>query len=391
MVFAFVSQKPSRVRGMGLLLGMLSLCPLAARAEDTPPLSFDGALTMDFSNNVYGGARKGGLAMSNVDLTADWNIKPGWEAFGYVLVNDNGGFSGRYAGDLQTVSNIDAIPGTRLFEAWIQHTSGDGRNATTFGLINLNGIFDVQPTGSLFLNASHGIGPDYSQSGPSIFPVSSLGLVHEWHSASGKTQLRAAIFDGEAGDPGNAKIFTSLSLSSRQGYHVVAEAEQVFSGGFVKAGAWAYNRGTERLDGKGAAGRNGAYMQGGLELTHERGAPEQGLSVWLRTGLANADAYPVASYRGGGLVYTGLLPHRDADRTGIAIAIADMSAAWRSATPGAYRSEINIETSYQAQLCDGLMVQPDLQYIRHPGAIDAQKDAFAITLRIKLSPSGCSA
>jgi porin len=329
--------------------------------------------------------------MSNLDLTADWNIQPGWEAFGYVLVNTNGGFSQRYAGDLQTVSNIDAVPGARLFEAWVRRSSGDGRNTTTFGLINLNSLFDVQPTGSLFLNASHGIGPDYSQSGPSIFPVSSLGLVHEWRSASGETRLRAAIFDGEAGNPHNAKVFTDLSLSSRQGYHVVAEAERVFTGGFVKAGAWAYNRGADRLDGGGIGGRDGAYIQAGLELTHEADAPDQGLSGWVRAGQANPDVFAIKAYRGGGLVYTGLLPHRDADRLGVAIAIADMSAAWRAVTPVAYRREINIETSYQAVLCDGLMLQPDLQYIRHPGALDSQKDAFAVTLRVKLTPKGCAA
>lgn len=364
-----------------------------ARANDNAAqdkVSFDSALTTDFSQNLYGGIRSGGRVLSNLDLTADWKPSARWEAFGYVLINAGGPFSERYVGDAQTLSNIDTTPGTRLFEAWVQHTSEDERATTTFGLINLNAIFDVQPIGSLFLNASHGIGVDYSQTSPSIFPVSGLGLVQQWQSASGNRHLRVGVFDGEAGNPENDKVFTSLSLSSRQGYHVALEAEQDFKDGFVKAGAWAYNRSGERFDGQGPGGRHGLYGQLGLTLTHERDAPDQGLAGWVRAGLVNGDVYQIQTYNSGGLVYTGLFPHRDADRVGIAIAVAGMSPAWRRVTDGAYRNEINIETAYQAQICDGLMVEPDLQYIRHPGALNTQKDAFAVTLRVRLSPKGCA-
>ena len=367
---------------IALLCGFAPFCGFVNAAAQ--PVHVGAALTTDFAANTQGGLRIGGMGMDNLDLTADWRPAPGWEAFGYVLVDAHGGFSARYTGDAQTVSNIDAVPGTRLFEAWLRRTSGDGRHVTTFGLINLNGLFDVQPTGSLFLNASPGIGPDYSQSHPSIFPVSALGVTHEWRPGGG-WQARLGLFDGEAGDPRNPAVFTSLSLSARQGYHAVAEVERDFDDGFVKAGVWGYNRGLARLDGSGDGPRRGGYVQLGRTFTQEAAHPDQGLAGWVRLGTADGAVFPVQDYAGGGLVYTGLLPGCDQDRAGLAVYSARYGAGWRCVTPGARAAETTFEASYQRLPRAGLLLQPDVQYIRHPGGAAGVRDALAVILRVKLS------
>lgn len=79
------------------------------------------------------------------------------------MVDSDGRFSQRYSGDLQSVSSIDAVLATHLYELWLRKTVGDKRRVTTVGIMNLNRILDVQPVGGLFLNSSSGIGPDYSQ------------------------------------------------------------------------------------------------------------------------------------------------------------------------------------------------------------------------------------
>jgi porin len=78
---------------------------------------------------------------------------------------------------------------------------GHVRLVTTIGIINLNRIFDVQPVGSLFMNSSSGIGPDYSQTAPSIYPITSPGIVSEWQSRTGYF-WRLGVFGGVSGDPG---------------------------------------------------------------------------------------------------------------------------------------------------------------------------------------------
>lgn len=347
----------------------------------------DGAATVDLLDNTQGGLKTGTRAMYNLDLTAAWQGAHGWEAFGYILVDGNGGFSSASSGDAQVVSNIDASPGTRLFEAWGRKTSDDRTSVTTFGIINLNGIFDTQPNASVFMNASNGIGPDYSQSGPPIFPVTGLGLVHEWRPTEG-LRLRAGLFDGLPGDPGHGSAFTSLHLSADEGAHYVVEAEQNFDGGFVKLGRWGYTVREKRIDGNGTAVRQGAYGQLGLDLTHESDA-EQGLKSWIRAGVAEDAVFAIGDYLGGGLSYTGLLPGRGHDVAGIAVMRAGFGASYRDAE-GAMADETTMEMTYQAEIRPGLIVQPDIQYIVHPSGDPSLRDALMIGVRLRIGLSAFS-
>jgi porin len=127
-----------------------TLLAAPAFADETAPqnpFSLDAVLTVDALNNLSGGLKTGGQGMANLDLSAAFTGDDGWEAFGYVLVDAHGGFSETYPGDAQVVSNIDAPAGTRLFEAWVRKTSLNQKYVATFGLINLNAIFDTQPAG----------------------------------------------------------------------------------------------------------------------------------------------------------------------------------------------------------------------------------------------------
>ena len=106
--------------------------------------------------------------------------------------------------DIQTADNIEAVPVTRLFEAYLAKVWGtkDRSLGIRFGLIDLNSQFDTNDTASLMLNSSHGIGPDLSRSGrsgPSIYPVTggrppSLGPQHPFgHSGSGSSMELPAV------------------------------------------------------------------------------------------------------------------------------------------------------------------------------------------------------
>src|SRR3569623_213053 len=103
----------------------------------------------------------------------------GAHAHADIFLLHGGGFSDRVVGDAQVVSNIDAPYAIRPIEAFVEALFGGGGRAKA-GLIDLNGEFDLQSVGALFLNSSFGIAPDYSQSGlngPSIFPITSPGLL----------------------------------------------------------------------------------------------------------------------------------------------------------------------------------------------------------------------
>ncbi len=372
-----------RVQTLLLTTVLAAATALPAFADDAPKgIQYGAVWTSDLTGNVSGGLRRGGLMMHNLDMTADWQNDKGWEAFGYVLDDFNGGLSSKYVGDAQVTSNIDATPGLRLFEAWVRKTSADQSLITTFGLINLNGIFDVQDNGSLFLNASHGIGPDYSQSGPSIFPISSLGAVAEWH-ANDHFTLRGAVFDAIPGDAQDDTRFVYIRLSGDEGAHLVAEAQYDFKGGRIKLGHWANTLAAPTLDGTSTHRASGTYGQLQLTLSHEREHPDQGLKTWLRVGVADDRTLAIDRYTGGGLVYDGLLPGRDDDSAGIAVATAHFGAPFRSLT-GPLDSETTWEVSYRAAIRPGLSLQPDVQYVVHPSGDPSIRNALVVGVRLKL-------
>src|SRR5262249_26846144 len=114
------------------------------------------------------------------------------------------------------------------------------------------------------------------------------------------------------------------------------------------------------------------------------GSGEQGLSAFLRIAGSPSDRNLVNFYVDGGLTWRGLIPGRDADTLGLAAGYARISGAARgldhdtnafTGAAGAVRDyEAVLELTYIAQIRPGLNVQPDLQFIFHPGANAALAD-----------------
>ncbi len=344
-------------------------------------------LTTEADSVVSGGLNRGVSGLSNLDLTAHWQGDNGWEAFGYVLGDFGDDFSANRVGDVQVTSNIDSVDGWRLFEAYGKKSWGD-KGSVMAGLINLNAMFDVQDVGSVFFNASHGIGIDYSQSGPSIFPISALGVVGEWQITPHQA-LRAGLFDGVPGNPYDDRAFAYIKLSAEEGAHYAGEYQYDFDGGFVKLGAWANTARLDRLDGSGTSrGNNGAYGQVGFTLTREGSSDDQGLKGWVRAGVANDTLMTIDHYAGGGVVYTGAFKGRDSDQTGLAVAVAHFGAPYRASVDEDLISEVTWEAIYRYDLNDRVSLQPDLQYVQHPSGRSDIDNALVLQLRVKVGMNG---
>lgn len=56
-----------------------------------------------------------------------------------------------------------------------------------------------------------------------------------------------------------------------------------------------------------------------------------------------------------------------------------------NATEGAERAETAIELSYSAPLGHGIRIQPDIQYIVHPGMDKSVDNALVIGSRVEVS------
>lgn len=297
-------------------------------------------------------------------------------------------FSDRFVGDTQVVSNIDASSALRPFEAWVRlpFKVVGGEAATTVGLIDLNGAFDIQRTGALFINSSHGIGPDFSQSGPngpSIFPTTSLTVVTTFDRKP--WSVRLGVFDALAGDPARTRR-TVLRAPGKQGLLLIAEVDRAIGPVELQVGGWLYTDRFEALTETDTAGQprsirgnRGAYAQ--VENRFARRDDGVTLDGWIRLGVAQARINPIGVYIGGGLAYGA-----ERRRVGLAVAHARLggpgAVALRRAGENPTAAETIVELTYSHTISRRLRLQPDLQYVRNPSFRREVGDAVVLGLEI---------
>jgi porin len=348
-----------------------------------PPWSLSARETLDLWDNVAGGVRTGPVLLNKIQVSGTVNGEPiglpGLSVHAQVFRTDSASLSSR-VGDIQTVTNIEAVPTYRLFEAWIEKRfGGEGAKfALRAGLMDLNSDFDSVQTSSLFINSSHGIGPDVARSGrngPSIFPVSAAGVRASW-LPSEKWTFRIAAFDGVPGDPDHPRAFVKIRLVAGDGALLIAQGDyHISDASRVEAGVWRY---TVPIAANGLTRK--APDQGAYASIEGPVPSLKGWSAWLRGGIANADAQIVSNYLGTGLVAQGLLSGRPDDRLGLAVARAGIGPA--RFPLALHRAETTVELSYQYKVHDTFAMQPDVQYVHHPAGVARGRDALVLGLRI---------
>ncbi len=396
-----------QINTIRVLLLTALLSPAAAAMEDQhcdlgggcQRLDFNAGYTADIRRNTSGGVAQGTAASGLLELGAAWVISDELEGTSIttsasVIQTSGDGISGQYVGDLQGLNNIEAPRGWRLYEVWTEIQFGTSKQiATRAGLLDLNAEFDAPVTSAFFIGPPFGIGTDIAQTGengPSVFPVTSLGI-----RAAGKAgaalSWRVAAFDGVAGHPDH-NSFADVRLSRKQGALLIGELDYTNSGIHKLAlGAWSYTATFEQLDAlaAGASGRKGnrgAYLMLDMPLGALGAAQFDGM---IRLGVADGRFNPVREYVGAALVANRFLAGRPDDAVGIAIAHGRTSHAFRRALAfdGAQplRSETAVELTYRAPLREWLAVVPSLQWVDSPGADDALRDAWVVGARFEMS------
>lgn len=368
-----------------------------------PGSAFEAVYTADLWRNSHGGLRTGSVYLDNLDLTfsiagSEASGLRGLKGFAHVLYTNSAVFSERYVGDAMTASNIDAPRGVRLYELWVEWVSNTARPfSTRFGLYDLNSEFDVNDSRSLFLHSAHGVGHELGQTGengPSIFPVTSLGVRTAWEPAEGWRVL-AALLDGAPGDrndPNSAGIY----LSSGEGALAIAETQ--WSGGRITKlalGHWRYTADFADLRSTPDAplperGDNvGSYASLEVALGGGRAGEEAAATAFVRYGVANGRINEFDEFLGVGLQRTGLSATRPNDQVGIALSWASVSAATRSAALAAGsprdRYEAALELTWRAPINDWLTIQPDAQWILNPGADPSIRNSLVLGVRFEIS------
>lgn len=366
---------------------LASTLSLAAAADS---YDFQGGYTADILYNFSGGLETGARYLDNIDLSLEIDMAEAWGAgsstlFIYALYNNGTTFSDELVGDLQVISNIDAPRAWRIYELWYQFSQGPW--SLRAGLYDLNSEFDVNETGSLFINSSHGIGPEFSQTGqngPSIFPVSSLTARGAWQTD--RVSVRLAVLDGVPGDPEDPAS-NKIDLGGDQGVLIVGEVEsRLYESGRIWLGFWRYTAEFERQFSAGSSGGNdGWYL--GAERDFELG--RLAASAFVRYGQANDEINVLRDYIGAGVAFDSPFKGRGDDRFGIAVASAGAGSGYRNFLDQAgilsMARETNWELTYRARVSRNLTIQPNLQFVSNPSASNAVPDAWVAGIRFEVT------
>ena len=374
-----------------------------ASAEDDASVRFDALYTGDLWQNTHGGVRTGGKFIGDLDLALQIDGERAWGLDGVTLFANGlfvhgGSVSGPLVGDAQTLSNIEADHQSRLFELWVEKRFGHDKSPSLrVGLYDLNSEFDVIDTATLFVNSSHGIGPQIAQTGlngPSIFPVTSLAARLHW-SLPQQWSAQFAVMDGVPGDP-DRPTSNAVRLDSKDGLLLIAEAGRAGSRlKKVAVGAWRYTARFDEVappDSEAAParvrGNAGFYAVLDAQLYSEAADANQGLSGFLRLGNADDRINRFKNFAGAGLVYTGALAWRPQDQLGLAVASVGNGRPYRLANElagiASDARELAVELTYRFAVNDWLTLQGDVQHVANPNTNPDIPNATAVALRFDI-------
>jgi porin len=351
---------------------------------------FSLSYIVDALTNVSGGLEQGSdvlgslLLELSVDAEKAFGLTGGSFTVG-VLGIHGGPFSDR-VGDYQTVSNIEAPKTVNLLTAFYEQMFLDDRLSISAGLLNIDSEFDTRTSAELFVHSSPGTGGDLGQigeNGPGIFPVGAIGGRVRYQDNGWYGQC--AVVEGIPGDP-NDPYGITLTLDGDEGLFVIGELGHIWEDdegelGKVALGAWGFTAdfGTV-LDPNAQASNRGAYLSLEKAFSREEDDASQGLTGYLRTGVADGRVNPLETFVGAGLIYTGPFDGRDEDQIGLGINAGFASEDFLDS--GQFdRHETALELTYKFVVNENLAIQPDLQYIINPGFDPALDNALVLGLR----------
>jgi porin len=298
--------------------------------------------------------------------------------------------------EFNRLSNIDAYDSIRLYEAWLEQAFWDGRLSIRLGQILADAEFFVSDYGGLLINSSFGAIPLVSENLEApVFPVAAPGF--RVRATPGDSfYAQAAVFSGDIGDSAtNNKHGTRFSFRDGAlcffefGYHINPTPAAAPSppasarlagtyklGGFYDSGEFEANSGRQTKQGD-----YGIYLLAQQEVWHPDNKPTRALAVFGRMGAAPDDRNTVPFYFDAGFNFRGILPTRTDDIAGLGFSYTKVS----SGTPAHRGHEKVVELTYQMALHEHIFLQPDLQFIINPGALESAETVVAAGLRLQIS------
>lgn len=359
-----------QVKRLKFILPLVCLATHVAYAEQVG-ISTEISYMGDAVSNISGGLSQQSTYLGTGDLgiTIDTEEAGMWQGgtwFIETLVN-HGNNPSTFVGDVQGVSNIADGNRTRLQQLWYQHSLGESSTITA-GLHDLNSEFYVSHHAQLFLNSSFGIGPEISVNVPtSLWPEAgfgvrlSIGVDHGYYHFE--------VYDG---DPSTRTIDVG-----QEGLMWIAEAAHTVQASLYKVGIWQHTADKTAPDGVIYDSDYGVYMVWDYVVDDRWGA-------FLQLGLTPDARNDISDYIGLGFHIHGIIPNRQGDVFGVAVARAGFGSR-NQRVNGLTSAETTLEITYDMAMNDFVHIHPSYQWVQYPSGDPLLAAAHVAMLRVEIN------
>ena len=370
----------------------------------TGPFEFNTSFTGEFADNFKGGFKQGDAYYGLEQLSLNFNTETAgfWNGGNFFihLLNIHGtGATAKYVGDMMVLSNIEASDFTGLFEIW--YAQNIGKFMFLFGQHDMNTEFAGTKYGENFLNSTYGVVSNIALNIPiSVYPIAAPCLLTKYYF-SDNLILKIASYDGNPGTIESNKHNMKWHLSSSEGFMNIAELQYtvinhnqngITTSNGIQMGSYKlgmfYHTGpfSNYYDStKTLKGNYGIYFIADQMIIPKPSKPSEGLALMMEVGFSPPKLNLISYSIEGGIRYHGILPWRTKDFIGIAFTYARLSKYVLSNDVSRSFSESSIEASYKFQFANHYTIQPDFQYIIHPGALKTVPNACVGLLRFQLA------
>jgi carbohydrate-selective porin OprB len=350
---------------------------------ETNGVTFGGSYLADASAVLSGGLHRSsvfrGLLSLNVTIDPEpvLGIKGGTFFAEYLFHHGPNGSAD--TGDLQGYSSIDAGRFSRAGEIWYEQKFLKDCLRMKIGQVDANSEFAFVSSAKNFIHSSAGFSPTIANLPTYPNPDLSVNLFAyptSWFYA-GAGVYAGSLREFSSTDLHHPYLLGEIGFTQKGSGH--------FGPGRIAAGFWHDTETLDRFDGGRENGTSGAYAVAEQQIWKkqpDKADDTKGVSLFAQYGYADAQVSDFNHHFAFGADAAGMVPGREQDEAGLYCSWARLSRAFGS---NFAHDEIAIEGFYRFQVTGFWSVQPDLQWIDHPGGHASPSHACVATLRLVTS------
>ncbi len=343
--------------------------------------------TTDFLSNLSGGQQTGSVLLNltqiggGVEKTTSDNWKLSLDAELFLIAAPQ---SGDLTGDQQGVSNIQGNASTiSVGQLLGQITSKQEHWGLAFGVTDINSFFYENETSGEFIHSNFGLPLEFGVAGlngPSTYPVNGWALLGKLKLGNFWT-YQAGFVQALPGDMDNPKGI-QLDFSRHDPIYFIQELDYRLENFEIEIGAWGFGQRRESLRNPDESKREyGFYALSEFKWSDR-------WSATLRAGHGHSSVSQADASFALGIVDSEIDWFSNLDETwGIGHTTGYLSQDYLESvdeSASLSHSESSYEIFYKVAINDHFLVNPDFQYVTHPGFSRDLSPAHVFILRIML-------